>query len=959
MQTPVHAGRSTRVFLGRDAELAVLAAALDRGTQGAPRRAPHGDDTTNGHVIMVRGEAGIGKTSLLDAAMRRAYGRRVLQASADVMDRRRTYGILLDAFAPVLTDDDRRLAAVQDKYAVAERLLTIVDAVAVEPTVVVLEDLQWADKSSLALLTRLSHTLEQLPLLIVGSMRSQAPRETPHELDRLLVALSDRDLLTTIELGTLPAETCVAIAECLAGGRISGTLERYVGTAGGNPLFLTEMMRALLRDGAVTIGPRGEARLDAPVGPSPSLAMVMMRHLSHLSSPSRDLLRTAALLGTRFSLSQLRVVVDQPMSVLVPMLQETFAAGFLEDAEQDMLGFRHELIQEVLLQDLPAPVRAELHREIAIRLEAADVSPATVAGHLLQAPTDAPDLPRMLRLAQRTAVSAPETAVELWNRVIDATTSDDPLNTQAVAGLARAALSSGRVVDAADLAAVVLRRDVPPESLAGVTRTLTQSLLLQHRHADARDAADRYAAAEVLEPYDRATHLAFAGWPRMMLGDVDGALRVARDGAAMAAATGNVGAEVIALSLQGQIANCRGDLDAAIVALTDAAAKADRHPSLSTLETFPHALLAVALADAGRTDAIVELLQHSLELAENLGYRTGMLAAHSLGAQARSRTGALSDLAAELDAHGAMVASMDVRLDAPVRGIRAYVVAHQRGPGAALEWSASLDPVPAWSMWGGRGRSWIWQGVSQRQRAAGDDSATFDVLWEGWRELRAVRAEVDAAEIALDLVDLARSVAGVHPSARAAAAQRSREVVDAVATLADRNPDVAHLRATALAVEGVSTDDADLLLEAAGMMATTPRRFEHARVSELAALALPVGHADSRSLAETSLRGYSDVGADHDVIRARAAFRRKGIAVLAPPRARPATGWESLTRTEERIASRVATGATNPEIAANLSVSRRTVETHVSNVLAKLGLRSRTELAVFVSRRLDDVGQDG
>jgi DNA-binding CsgD family transcriptional regulator len=148
-------------------------------------------------------------------------------------------------------------------------------------------------------------------------------------------------------------------------------------------------------------------------------------------------------------------------------------------------------------------------------------------------------------------------------------------------------------------------------------------------------------------------------------------------------------------------------------------------------------------------------------------------------------------------------------------------------------------------------------------------------------------------------------------------------------------------------------------MDAVRLLSTTRRRLEHARVAELTALALPPHRSEGRLLAEASLHGYADVGADYDVARARAAFRRMGVPVLAHPRSRPSFGWESLTRTEERIAARVATGATNPEIAESLCVSRRTVETHVSNVLAKLGLRSRTELALLVARRLEDTGQHG
>ena len=467
-----------RVFLGRDAEVGELVAAL------------RAESTSTGRVIVIRGEGGIGKTSLIDTALQQASPSRIaLRASADVMDRRRTHGLLLDAFAPLLTDDDRRIAADHNEHAVGERLLSLIDVAAAEPTVVILEDLQWADAASLGLLRRLSRTLEQLPLLIIGSLRTQARHETAPALDRLLGSLSERDLLRTIELEPLPESTCVAIAERLTGGRVEGALARYLTAAGGNPLFLTEMIRALLRDGAVTVSADGGALLDAPVGPSPSLAMVMMRHLSHLSAPTRELLTTAALLGTRFSVSHLRVVADRPMSALVPLLRESFAAGFLEEIEQDLLGFRHELIQEVLLQDLPRPVQAELQREVAVRLDAAEVAAATVAGHLLRAPTSPHDLPWMLRLAQRTAVAAPRTAADLWERVVATTSPGDPMNVRATAGLARAALSEGHAAESCALAERALRQEVPAQVRAGLTETYTHALMQQHRHVAARAAA--------------------------------------------------------------------------------------------------------------------------------------------------------------------------------------------------------------------------------------------------------------------------------------------------------------------------------------------------------------------------------------------------------------------------------------------------------------------------------------
>ncbi|UNK71482.1 LuxR family transcriptional regulator [Microbacterium sp. H1-D42] len=940
-----------RLFVGRDAELARL---LGFVTDSAP----------HGGFIAVQGDGGIGKSSLIDAALAQLPRRhQVLRGAADAMDRRRAYGIHLDALAPKLTLEDHRIAAERSEHLAGERLLEVIDACTREPTILVLEDLHWADPGSLRLLTKLSRTLEQMPLTIIASLRTQARHETAPALDHLLSVLSERGLLHVIDLQPLTESTCLHITEHLIGGRADDSLARYTASAGGNPLFLTELIRALVQDGAVTLGPRGEARLDAPAGPSPSLAMVMMRHLSHLTPATRELLTTAALLGTRFPPAQLRLVADRTMSDLVPMLREAFAAGFLEEIDDDTLGFRHQLIQEVLLHDMPAAVRGELHRDVALRLEAAGLSPATVAGHLLHAPVAAEDLTWMLALAERTAAAAPGTADELWQRVAAHTAPASLMHVTATAGLARTALSAGRPAEAAALATSALQHESAlrqETALSGADRigpllraVETRALLLQHQHDAARDRALGYAASKDLAAAEQAAHLTFAAWPVFMLGDIDSAVRFARQGAALAAEQGNHGARVYGLSLLGLIANCRGELDEAISVLSEAVLIADQHPSLASIEAFPHAQLAVALADVDRTAESAALVQRGMAVSAQFGYRTGLLATHSLAAQARSHSGNLSDIAVELDAHRTLLGSMDIRLDPPVRGLRTQVIARQRGPAAAQEAAAQLDPVPGREQWGGRGRSWVWLGHSQPDRARRDDAATLDVLWRGWQEFRAGELLMDCAELALDLVELARRM----PDERSDADERITDVVSVISALAAKNPSVAHLQSTALAVSGVAAGDAAALVEAERLMALTPRRLDHARIAELAALALPA--SDAGALAETALRAYAEVGADHEAARSRASFRRAGVAVQVMTRARATSGWEALTRTEERIAGHVAEGETNLEIAQSLFISRRTVETHVSNILTKLGLRSRTELAILIARRLDDPGQHG
>lgn len=914
-------------------------------------------DRPLGRFVAIRGEGGIGKTSLVDAALASVAGQRaVLRATADLMDQRRPFGVLLDAFGSFDASgsfdgaDPDPLTGDQDEYAVGERLLEIVDKLAARPSLLVLEDLQWADPASLALLGRLSRTLAQLPLVLIGTFRPQARPDAPPDLDHLLTLLDERRLLTAIELGPLPTEDCVALTEGLTGARVEGALLEHVAAAGGNPLFLTEIVRALVDDGALTVAADGSARLDAPAGRSPSLAMVIMHHLSHLGPQTRELLALAALLGTRFPASHLRVVADRPMSALVPSLREALTAGVLEDSGEGFLGFRHGLIQEVLLQDLTSAVRAELHREVAVRLEAVDVAPATVAGHLLQAHTAAEDLPWLGRLAQRTAAGSPATASELWQRIRDATVAGDPLHARSCAGLALSALRGGQAHEAEEIAREALRHDAPEDALASLSTTLTHSLLLQGHHASARDEAERAAVSHVLEPADRATHLAFSGWPRFMLGDVSGAWTRATEAAGMAVEVGSPAAQVLALVLQGHILNCRGELDEAIATLAEAVALTDRHPSLAAIEVFPHAQAAVALGDVDRVHEAAALLDRGRRISEQFGYVTGVFAVYTLGTLALSHSVSLSDIDSELDARDLLLDEIDVRLEPGPQALRVHIAVRQRGPDAALPWLRLLDPLPERSRWPGRGRSWIWRAISQPFRARGDDAGALEVLWQGWEDCQATGMLMDCAELGLDLVLLSRGVQRAEPKAT----ERSWQVLEVLDGLASRNPTVTHLRGTSLAARGVLDADADLLLEAATLLGGTPRRLEHARVAELAALALAGGRpSGAQAQAEAALQGYAEAGADYDVRRARPLFRRAGIRLTRQPRTRPSSGWEALTRTEERIARQVATGASNPEIAERFYLSRRTVESHVSHVLAKLGLRSRIELALLVSQRFD------
>jgi DNA-binding CsgD family transcriptional regulator len=152
-----------------------------------------------------------------------------------------------------------------------------------------------------------------------------------------------------------------------------------------------------------------------------------------------------------------------------------------------------------------------------------------------------------------------------------------------------------------------------------------------------------------------------------------------------------------------------------------------------------------------------------------------------------------------------------------------------------------------------------------------------------------------------------------------------------------------------------------MLVKAAEEYASTGRPLPRAQALEAAAMALADAGdtAGARGPYTEAFALYTELGARWDLARTQALFRTYGIR-RGPhtPHRRSDRGWSSLTPTEMKVVELVARGMSNPSIAAQLFLSRRTVQTHVSHVLAKLDLHSRTDIAREASRR-DLTGRDG
>ena len=153
---------------------------------------------------------------------------------------------------------------------------------------------------------------------------------------------------------------------------------------------------------------------------------------------------------------------------------------------------------------------------------------------------------------------------------------------------------------------------------------------------------------------------------------------------------------------------------------------------------------------------------------------------------------------------------------------------------------------------------------------------------------------------------------------------------------------------------GLIERDAGAVLAAAEHARDAGRVVEYGEALEDAAVleAAGGGEAAARRLATEALRQYARLGARWDIRRASQRLREAGLRqVPRIPRDRPDSGWDALTPTEVKVAELVARGLSNPDIAARLFLSRNTVQTHVSHILAKLGAPSRMEIIRMAASR--------
>ena len=471
-------------IFGREAESWALSEALDRVAAGEPA------------IVLVEGEAGIGKTRMLAQVLEDARGRgmQVAAGRAEELERTRPFGLVADALGCGRSSQDARRAAIagllaaqgggdQDpitvtsdsglRFRVVDAFTDLVEELALAgPLVLGLDDLQWADPSSLLTLGALARRLTDLPMGIIGCFRP-----SPHiaELDRLAGALEAAGAWH-LPLHPISAEAVTGLVAQAVAAEPGPRLLAEVAGAAGNPLFVTELIGALAQEGAIATG-GGRAEVAETMLP-PTLRLTILRRLSFLPGPTLQLLRSASILGSGFSFTDLATITGRPAIDLSIVLADAIRARVLED-DGERLRFRHDLIRDSIYQDLTGSVRRALHREAGLRLAQAGAPSLQVAEQLARGALigDAEAIAWLARAARQAAAHSPDIAADLLGQAVELMEPTDPGRDRLLAEQASSLMWAGRLVDAEATCRLVLGRD-DDRSVEGTVRICLGHILL-------------------------------------------------------------------------------------------------------------------------------------------------------------------------------------------------------------------------------------------------------------------------------------------------------------------------------------------------------------------------------------------------------------------------------------------------------------------------------------------------
>ncbi|MGE0027914.1 MAG: helix-turn-helix transcriptional regulator [Thermoleophilia bacterium] len=940
--------RTRPALVGREAEQRWLGEALEGTRAGA------------GRVVLLAGEAGVGKTRLADD-LAAEPGLIVLRGRADAAGGS-PYAPLAEALRAHLRADPGaadaagglrdHLAMVLPELgappaephppALAEAIRAVLAAAAADgPVLLVLDDLHWCDDATLELVAGIAEPLADIPVLVVGAYRSDGlPRD--HAMRRLRHELRRRGRLAELAVGPLGPDETAALAAAVLGEPASPALARTLhDRAQGVPFFTEELARALSASGALVAGSQGlevGGVGDVPVPETVRDAVLLAA--VELSQEGRAAADAAAVAGTVFDLVLVADVAG------ADGVAELVDRGWAREDGDGRGAFRHALTREALYADVPWLRRRALHREMAAALEAAGAPSMEIATHWAGAREPARARPALLRAAaELRAVHAHRDAARAWRQALDMWPEGEDVEGRlaALAGYARSAELAGEAAEAARAWREVC--DLLAEGREGERAEAFRCLAAVHDMrgdresalAARRAAAEAFAAAE--RPADAALeHLGAANYLRGRA-EYTPAIDHARAAATAARRAGRPEVEARALGLEGVVTAKRGDHAEGLATVRRGLELAVASDSSSAAAEL-YQRLSLVIYDAGDYRTAEETLDTALALCET-------------GAGADVTTACVTCMVFVLRECGewprAIELGREVIANGPgdwvAEGLLGAIHLHQGKPALArrmlMSCLTAASRVDHFNMA-------VDSTTALAQLAAYEGAAE-----EAARRCAEVLARWERSE------DHHYAVRGLRWSARFLSAEGdlpgAHRCAEALAAIASRtgHPDALAALAHAVGEIALVQDDAATAAEQIG------RALDIHRALDVPADRVEIGMRAGVALAaagdrETALERLDEAyrGARRLGSRLLAVETAREVAALGESvagrlgrRAEADAEGSGLSRRELEVVRLVAVGRTNREIARELYLSPRTVDMHVRNILRRLGCRSRVEAA--------------
>jgi DNA-binding NarL/FixJ family response regulator len=927
-------------LIGRDVERAQLEAALARAEAG------------EGALVLLRGEAGIGKTRLVsevvgDNRLLRGAAtpggapfspvvaalRAFLRAEPDGLTHcgplRSHLALLLPELGPAQPTDDRATLFEAIRCA-------LVSVAARGPAVILLDDVQWSDAATLELLAALAPGLSELPLLVVAAYRSDDLPQG-HPLRRLRHDLRRDRVLHELSLAPLDAdESALLVAQGLPeppSARLAATLHTRTG---GVPFFLEELTAALRASDRLVSGPTGlELALDEDVPVPQTVRDAVLVQASSLSERARATAEIAAALGSDFDVELAGEDEDG--------LAELVSAGLIRDRVPGHAAFRHPLVREALYDDIPWLRRRSLHRRLARALRERGADSAEIATHWLAARDTPRALEALLEAVEASVqVHAYRDAARLGRQALDIWPEGErggewllavehyAVHAQLAGELSEAARAQREVVAARQAAGA-------GRALADAERRIAGIYALQgdRRRALAarRVAADAYAA-NALPAEAAAERLVVAGYLQSAGSHVE-AETTARLAGEEAIRAERVDLRARAMGLEGVTRVKRGAYAEGVEIIRAGLSLA-----------LEHELTAEAAEVYQRLGTAHEIAGDYTSAREALGTAIGLCGSGDGGALEQACLSCLAYVLRELGDWDEAEALCD------------GLIASGGGPDETLVSDGVLGAIHLW-----RGRTDLARPLLERCHRTASRLDVVSMQCDSAAALAWLAAEegddARARELCLGVLsrwqrseDHHYAVWGLRWAAvylaRSGALRDARactEALGAVATSAG-HPDALAALAHALAETALADGDADTagaqFARALALHDDLHIPFERAQIL----LAAGVADADQEHLVEAH-RIASRLGAEPLAAEAAAALERAGASLEKHLGTRAATrhAQAGLSRRELEVMRLVAEGLTNRQIAEQLVLSTRTVDMHVRNILTKLRCRTRTEAA--------------